>query len=350
MTNVHEQSEPVAMSIDEAAEAILGQWSDGENLSDDETETATTSQDDETVQEVALDDPATEEEASIEADSDEEDTEYSDQDEDTDEADDEAIEIVAADDDDVVEITVNGEMHQTSVKELKRLYGQEKSLTQKSQDLASQRKQSEQEFARTQMAYQKMIERAEARYKPYQEIDMLVASRQMDSETFAQLRADAKQAEDDVRFLREESASLLSEAHEKHQQALQTAAQECVRVLEAELPDWSSELYQDIRTYAVSAGLPQEQVDQYVDPAVIMLINKARLYDQSQATVEGKKAKLTKTRRGKKNVLSSKKAPPAKRTAKAERIARAQKTLAQNPRNGGDLDDVAELLLARWQE
>ena len=102
MQNVHEESENVAMSIDEATDAILGQWSDGANLSDDQTETATASTDDETVGEVEQDEIGTEEEeALIAADSDEENTEHSDQDEDTDEAEDEAIEAVAADDDDI---------------------------------------------------------------------------------------------------------------------------------------------------------------------------------------------------------------------------------------------------------
>ena len=349
MSNVQNDSEPRALSVDEAAEAILGRWTDGEDLSESTTETATPIEDDETVdEEVELNDETAEEYDSDETDPDDEGAEA---DEDTDEEaeDDEEYEILATDES-VVEITVDGEIEQVSVKDLKRLYGQEASLTRKSQDLAANRRAAEQELQRTQLAYQRMIERAEARYKPYQDMDMLVASRQMDSETFAQLRADAKQAEDDVKFLREESDGLMQQAQQQHQQALQAAAQDCVRVLEEQMPDWGNELYNDIRSYAVSSGLPQEQVDQYVDPNVIMLINKARLWDQSQATVQTKKAKLVKSKRGKTKVLSSKKAPPPAKSRKSERVAKAQQKLRENNRSGSHMDDVVDALMARWEE
>ena len=307
-------SEPKALDIDDAAEAILGRWDDGETLSEvdedatsedlEETEVTEDELDDEEDDEGEdnLDDPETDE-----LDDDDE----TDEDEDAEEDDDEPL---AASDDQVVDISVNGESKKVSVKDLKRLYGQEASLTKKSQDLANQRKQSEEQLAQTHMSYQKLMERAEARYKPYADIDMLVASREMDAETFSQLRQDAKQAEDDLKFLQEESGQLVSQAQQNHQQATKEAAADCVKVLQEQLPDWGNELYTNIREYAVASGLPKDQVDQYTDPQVIMLINKARLYDQSKQSAKSKKAKakLTKSKSGKTKVLSSKKAPPSK--------------------------------------
>lgn len=348
MNNVLSNSDPRPLSIDDAAEAILGRWNDdGESLSESEDETATSENVEETdVNEDEFDDDSTESEAMEEADP-QESAEASESPEEAEEDDEEDF---IAPDDAVVEITVDGRHNQVSVKDLKRLYGQEASLTRKSQDLAAQRKQTEQEFLRTQLAYQKMVERAEARAKPYQDMDMLVAQSQMDTETFAQLRADARQAEEDLKFLKEESESLLSEMQATHQQAVQAAAQDCVKVLQDQLPDWGNDLYNEIRSYAVASGLPQEQVDQYVDPAVIMLINKARLYDQSKQAANSKKAKALSRTKGKTKVLSSKKAPPSQKDSKAERIAKAQQKLRNNPKYGGDLDDVADLLLARWED
>ena len=354
MTNVQERnSEPRALDIDDAADAILGRWDDGENLSETEDEDATPEDIEETdVEEGEFEDDEDLEDTEDDTDPDEADDDEEDDDTEEEEDDDDDDEVAVASDDAVVEVTVRGEAKQVSVKDLKRLYGQEASLTQKSQDLATQRKASEQEFQRTHLAYQKLLERAEARLQPYSEMDMILAAQQMDAETFAQLRLDARQAEEDVKFLKEESANLLSEMQANHQQSVQKAAKECVRVLEENLPDWGNELYNDIRTYAVKSGLPQEQVDQYTDPNVIMLINKARLYDQSKEAAQSKKAKakVTKSKGNKTQVLSSKKSPPSKTSIKSARRKEAQARLRSNPRYGGDLDDIADALMARWED
>ena len=174
----------------------------------------------------------------------------------------------------------------------------------------------------------------------------------MDPETFAQFRQDARQAEDDLKFLKEESGSLMSEMQQQNQATVQAAAQECVKVLQENLPDWGDELYSDIRQYAVQSGLPQEQVDQYTDPSVIMLINKARLYDQSKQTAKTKKAaaKVTKSKGSKTKVLSSKKSPPTKTDVRTQKRQAAQQKLRSNPRYGGDIDDIADALMARWED
>lgn len=341
-------SEPQALDVDDAADAILGRWDDGETLSEVEVEDATSEDLAETeVDEDEIDDEEDDQDDLELEDPDEDETEDEDVDNDTDEDDEEDDEPLAASDDQIVDIAVNGESKQVSVKDLKRLYGQEASLTKKSQDLATQRKQSEEQLAQTQMSYQKLLERAEARYKPYADIDMLVASREMDAETFSQLRQDAKQAEDDLKFLQEESGQLVSQAQQQHQQATREAAADCVKVLQEQLPDWGNELYSDIRDYAVKSGLPKDQVDQYTDPQVIMLINKARLYDQSKESANSKKAKakLKKSKSGKK-VLSSKKSPPSKQS-----IQKAKQQKQMDGLSGAkDLDDIADALMSRWEE
>lgn len=340
-------SEPQNLDVDEAAEAILGRWDDGETLSEVEVDATSEDLNETEVTEDELDDEEDDEgdDNLDDPDTDElDDDDETDEDEDDDEDDDEPL---AASDDQVVDISVNGESKKVSVKDLKRLYGQEASLTKKSQDLATQRKVSEEQMAQTQMSYQKLLERAEARHKPYADIDMLVASREMDAETFSQLRQDAKQAEDDLKFLQEESGQLVSQAQQQHQEATREAAADCVKVLQEQLPEWGNELYSDIRDYAVKSGLPKEQVDQYTDPQVIMLINKARLYDQSKQSAKSKKAKakLSKSKSGKK-VLSSKKAPQSSKS-----IQRAkQKKQMDGLSDAKDLDDIADVLLSRWEE
>ena len=344
-------SEPQALDVDDAADAILGRWDDGETLSEVEVEDATSEDLAETeVDEDEIDDEEDDQDDLELEDPDEDETVDEDEDQDVEDDDDEEEddEHTVASDDQIVDISVNGESKLVSVKDLKRLYGQEASLTKKSQDLANQRKQSDESLAQTQLSYQKLLERAEARFKPYADIDMLVASRQMDPDTFAQLRQDAKQAEEDLTFLKEESNTLVSQQQQQFAEQSKEAAANCVKVLQEQLPGWGNELYSDIRNYAVKSGLPQEQVDQYTDPQVIMLINKARLYDQSKQSAKSKKAKakLTKSKSGKTKVLSSRKAPISKE-ASAERKRQAA---IKNLNGHSDLDDIASALMSGWKD
>ena len=349
----NDNSQPQNLDVDEAAEAILGRWDDGETLSEVDEDATSEDLNETEVTEDGLDNEDTEEDDESEDnlddpdDTDELDDEDGETDEDEDDEEDDE-EPLAASDDQIVDINVNGESKQVSVKDLKRLYGQEASLTKKSQDLANQRKQSDESLAQTQLSYQKLLERAEARFKPYADIDMLVASRQMDPDTFAQLRQDAKQAEEDLTFLKEESNTLVSQQQQQFAEQSKEAAANCVKVLQEQLPDWGNELYSDIRNYAVKSGLPQEQVDQYTDPQVIMLINKARLYDQSKQSAKSKKAKakLTKSKSGKTKVLSSRKAPISKE-ASAERKRQAA---IKNLHGHSDLDDIASALMSGWKD
>ena len=79
-----------------------------------------------------------------------------------------------------------------------------------------------------------------------------------------------------------------------------------------------------------------------------MLINKARLYDQSKQSAKSKKAKakLTKSKSGKTKVLSSRKAPLSKE-ASAERKRQAA---IKNLHGHSDLDDIAAALMSGWKD
>ena len=355
MDNVQDNAtQPRALDdMFDASEAILDRWTDGENLSEENEELEATDdsivgETDEETSDTYDDDEDLEEVEDTEEDPDTDDTEDEDEPE-TDQEDDETE--VELSDDTLVEIQVDGEAKQASLKDLKRLYGKEASLTRKSQETAAKRKEAEEALAKADISYRKLLERAEARMKPYAEVDMLVASRQMSTEDFAALRREAQEAEKDLKFLREEADAFYKDAQAQQQKQVQEAAQNCVKVLSEQLPDWGDELYNNIRSYAVSQGLPQEQVDQYVDPTVIMILNKARLYDQTKATAETKKAKakVIKTKEGTRKVLKTKKAPKSDADIRVQRQRDAQKRLRSNASRAGDLEDIADALMSRWE-
>ena len=339
MSDVQETNLNEGIPLD-AEEAILAKWEDAEKLSEDEAEAT---QDDQ--QEETMDNPETEETEEAadtdgeETDPDEEETE--DDETDDSEDDEDGDEAAAVSDETEVEVIVNGESKMVSVASLKRLAGQEASLTQKSQQVADQRKEAETAIEKNHIVIQKMLQRANEKLKPYADVDMLVASKTMETEDFAQLRREATAAQDEVRFLEQEADAFYNDLKEQNAQQQQKAAQECVTILQEELPDWSNKLYDDIRSYAVSQGLPKEAVDQYVDPSVIKLINKARLYD------DGKKVALTKKKTAAKTkVLRTKKSPDKNASSKAT-AEKARQTMVAN--GGRDLDDIAAAILGSWE-
>jgi hypothetical protein len=340
--NVNDNSKSgAALTLDDAAEAILGNWEDAEELSDDEQEAT-----DETTDETDVEDSDIEDTEDPESDEDDEDpaeddTEESTEDDQEEEEQDESeAELVEFDDDTLVEISVDGESKQASIKDLKRLYGQEASLTRKSQEAASQRKSADEQMQKADASLQAMISRAQERYKPYSEVDMLVASKNMSAEDFTQLRAESRQAEEDLKFLTEEADGFYGYVQQQQAQAQQEQAKDCVQVLQREIPDWNNTLYNDIRQYAITNGLPEQAVNQYADPNVIMLLNKARMFDQTTKVATVKKAKAAK------KVLRTKKAPPTKTDITRER---QRKNVERLRSANNDLDNIADVIMSNWE-
>ena len=321
--------------VGSAADALLARWDDaGEDQpSENEEEEAT-----ELTEEASQSEQEIEIEEDDEADAEDE-TDFA-EDEQEDDTQDEEQEVTEIDDDTMLEIQVDGDVQQISVKQLKRLAGQEASLTRKSQEVAEKRKEAEEQVTKTDAVLRKMVESAEARWKPYEEVDMLVASRTMDANDFAQLRKEAQEAYNDYKFLTEEADAFYQDLQNQRQQQLQQAAREAIKVLERDIPEWDSNLYNDIRTYAIQQGLPEEDVNSYVDPVVLKVLHKARLFDQA------KQVTTTKKKRVAKKVLKSKKAPATEANLKAKRQADAKAKLRER---GNDLDDIADVLLTRWE-
>ena len=341
MSNVQPKTSlPTALNTDDVPDAILARWedADADQSSDDGEEASQPVEQEETIDEVDLTEiDETEEDTEddeTELEQDETDTEDTDEDSDED-----AMQL--AGDDDVVEITVDGKVVQHSVGALKRLAGQEASLTRKSQETASKRKEADDAINKNHTVFQSLLAKAEEKYKPYSEVDMLLASKTMEADDFALLRKEAQDAGNELKFLQEEADKFYQDVQAQNQKAMQDAAKEAVEVLQNDIPDWSNDLYNDIRAYAIEQGMDEATVNTIVDPTAIKILHKARLFDQGKqvATVKKKTA-------AKKKVLRSTKAPEGDRVAKARRMKKAQEKLSMR---GSDTEDIADLLLSRWE-
>jgi len=342
---------PVALTIDDAAEAILNNWRDADEPSqegnleatDDSGETTDEAVIEDTENEVAEDENEDPEQTSQEEIEDEDNSETEDQDENSEESEEESEEeLEVLPDEAIVEVTVDGNVEQVSVKSLKRLHGQESSLTKKSQEVSNQRKEADEALKQADFVMQSMLTRAEERYKPYAEVDMLLASKTMEADDFALLRSEANQAQSDLKYLKEESQKFYTEAQEKMVAQQQENAKKAIEVLQKDIPEWSTKLYDQIREFSITSGLPEQEVNQYSDPTVIKLLHKAMLYDKSKKTANVKKVKAKKTK-----VLRSKKAPPSPKQTKDVRKQAAYDKL--RTQGGSDLDDISAAILAGWE-
>jgi hypothetical protein len=319
----------------DAAEAFLSRWSEedpeevSESPEEDEVET-----DDETVETEAEEDQDEAEDS--ETDPEETDSESDDEDQDEE---DEPEDKKDTSDDVKVKIKVGDKEHEVSVKDLKRLYGQEAALTTKSQAVAAERKVVEENGKKLAAQMQRVYEKAAARWEPYSKIDMLVASKQLDGDQFAALRAEANAAYEDFQFISQEADEFVKSADQQRQQFLQTQAKEAVKVLKEKIPGWSQATYNSVREYAISQGLPENVVNEMVDPVAIQLIHKAMNHDKAKTIVTKKK------------VVTPKKVLKTTKTTSG-RDVKVNKADAQMKRlkASGTTDDAAEAFLARWAQ
>lgn len=254
----------------------------------------------------------------------------------------EVEEVKVASDNDEVIIKVNDTEQKVSVKELKRLFGQEAALTRKSQETAEERKTVEAEKARYSTALQTMQKRAEDKYRPYSEIDFLVASRQLDADEFEALRKEALAAYEDYKFYTEELKNFKDSSEQDTHKEYLEKAQKAIQVLSDPtegIPGWSKDLYDEIRTFAVEKnGMDMDAVNKITDPSIIKMMWKAMRYDKA------KKVSTKKIAKAPKKVV--KPATPADTKAAKTADDKAFKRL----RETGSPDDAVTALMNRWAD
>jgi hypothetical protein len=336
-----------ALSESSAADRLMKRWEDQEKKAkkaapaSEDADDATDETSDETDEDPAdtEQDTGEDEEGSEEdPDADAEETENDDED-----ADEEKKSAKVASDEAEVVVTVDGEERRVSVKDLKRLYGQEAALTRKSQAVAAKQKEYEDSTKKAVHALSTLAERAMAAYKPYSEIDWAVAQTSLSKEDFAALRTQAKRAFDDAKFLTEELDATMSHAQAKFMETLKEKAQETVKVLKDpdsphHIPGWSNDVYNSIRDFAIEQGMNTEVVNTLVDPAAIKIIHMAMSFKKAKDVAVKKVVKAIP-----KKVITGKTSSGGASTKDAK-AAKARQKLKQT----GSVDDAAAALMARW--
>jgi hypothetical protein len=337
-------------------EAFLNRWKDAETPSDhDEKEEDEDAE--EHLDEGSDESPESDErgdEGSEDADDDDAEPET---DESEDDSDDDATEedeevdggkTVIDSEDAVVKIKVDGEEVEASIKDLKRLYGQEAALTRKSQEAAELRKKADEAGAMHVAGLEAMLQRARAQYQPYSELNFLALAKDpnISQDELAALSSAAKSSYENVAFLETELDGVIRYSQEQRRASLVAQARESHKVLsdpKTGIEGWSEPLYNEIRQFAVGAGLPNEVVDEIVDPAALKILHMAMSY------AKGKKAVATPAKGPKKVDKTPKRIVKG---VSAETVSKSKTTTEDTAlrklKKSGSYDDAADAFMSRW--
>jgi hypothetical protein len=277
-----------------------------------------------------------------------EETPETDEDDDSDEeGDDENAQTVEVKDEHKFKVTVDGEEREFSLGQLKRLAGQEASLTRKSQEVSQTRTKLEEQSAAYLLRQSKLLERARAKYEPLAKIDLLAASKDpnVTQEELVAARNTIQAAYEEVQFLEQDLTAYSQELQKAQTEELRAQAQEAIKVLsdpEKGIEGFNQPLYQEIVSFATDSGLPAEFVNNLVNPAAIKLLNYARLYMKGKTKVQS--AKPDKQKAPKRIVKGT---ASAETTKKVTKTAKAQEPMKRLQKSGST-DDAADAFMARW--
>lgn len=206
-------------------------------------------------------------------------------------------------DDTDVELVVDGNKVTAKLKDLKRLYGQEASLTRKSMEAAELRKSAEGKTAQAEAVLKAALTKAEERWADYEKLDFhvlnaRVAKGDLSIEDFQAIRQDAMKAYQDLEFLRAEGSGFMEAQKAEREKTFREQAQATIQELsdpEKGIQGWGQELYNDIRKYGVSIGIPQSEVDMIVSAPAIRTLHKAMLYDRLKEKAQARMKPTTPT-------------------------------------------------------
>lgn len=239
----------------------------------------------------------------------------------------------AAADEAIVKVTVNGEETEVTVGSLKRLAGQEATLTRKSQE-------ADVVGGRAALMIQGAIEGILEDLEPYKDIDWTLAAVEMEPDEFKWHRENFTRNEARYNKLLKEASSFEQIVADRQAASVKAQAAEALVELTADVPGWNDEMDSKVRKYAAAQGLDEADVASIANAKVLKLLRKAMLHDEA-ATAVAKKVNLTPKR--------------VKRSQGSEPLAGAkdkqQRILEKKMASGLATDDDAiALLVGRWKK
>ena len=281
-----------------------------------------------------------------------EETSDTDEEEDVDEEEEEPSEEGDEDEEDeepqevVFTVKVDGEEIEVNQEELISGYQRNKDYTQKTQSLAEERKaieatQSELEAQRTQYIElnKQMLQQDMAALKQFDNIDW-ASLKENDPLEYAAKYAEKLEAERQAQMRLQATQNAIAQSQQQEQAVMNQYLAEQQVELETILPESKdAEFKTQLAEYAQSIGYTDEDLSNLVRAKDVVMLNKARLYDELQ----GKREKISKKKGTAKATKRVKATTPAKKQTKK---ARAVKEKRNQLRTTGGVKDAQAALIA----
>ena len=179
------------------------------------------------------------------------------------------------------------------------------------------------------------VRMVEAQLKQYEAINWDQVE-QADPQNAARLAVQQLRLQRQYQAAQDAAKTIGDQVQSEKGQLFQAARADMVKALEKNLKGWGDgqEMGLKLTEYAVKTGMKLATLENLTDPAVVMALDKARRYDELQASKTAIKAKA----QGAPNVVKPG-APRGKPNAAAETLARLRKS--------NSVDDAAAAFLAR---
>jgi hypothetical protein len=249
-----------------------------------------------------------------------------------------------------VKVKIGDEEKEVSVKDLKRLYGQEASLTRKSQEVADQRRVADEGVAKNVAALNVMLEKAKAKAAPYAAIDWLAVSKNpaISAAEASALRDEAQAAIADVSFFEKDLGGLMTAIADKQKTDSVAQAKVCISSLSTPGTDdkpnalyiegWNDKVYDDLRSFARELGADANSVNSMVDPVAFKVLHMAMQFKRGSSKVLTVKTNKSPTKIVKTSSSASTSKAPASTTDRKKAIA--------NLKRSGSEEDAVNAFMA----
>ena len=242
-------------------------------------------------------------------------------------------------------VKVDGVDVQVTQDELLAGYSRTADYTRKSQVLAEQRKKADEELAATQQERQRYVSQLEQlssqsdkQLDQFKNTDWAKLKSEDINEYMLQ-RDQYRELQENKRALEEERNSVLQKQQQEAQMRWTQELAKQQEIMAKKLPEWSDptkgpKLKQDIKSYALSKGFTDQEVNAMIDARAVEILNYARLYESLLA------AKIAK----KKSKVVPKVTAPGTPTTKAEIDSEKVKQQRARLKRSGKAADAAKLI------
>ena len=201
-------------------------------------------------------------------------------------------------------IKVDGKDVEVTLDELQAGYSRQADYTRKSQVLAEQRKQAEEELAATQQERQRYISQleqfntqADSKLNELKSTDW-TRLKEEDPTEYMLKRDQYRELQENKRTVEEEQKNLQYKSQQEQQAKWQEELGRQQEIMAQRLPEWNdpekgAKLKQDIKSFALKTGFSEQEVDSLIDARSVDVLHKAMLYDNLLAAkISNKKAKV----------------------------------------------------------